>query len=265
MNKKYLPFIIGALLLLVVGGGIFAFTRSRDQKQATPEPAAKKKVTAPVNVIAVAERPYIQLLPKADGHNLTVRINTVKKAAESVEYEVEYQTGTLLQGFSETLTLGNLPAEKTSLLGSCSAGGACTYHEDIQGGNILSTFAGPEAYAVKSDWRFFDNKAKGDEFSSKDAKFTVTSPALKTQRYGVVFNSPGYPGELPGTLVSELYALGTSSELTGTAEVMIRASEEGSLKVVGWDGSTWKTFETTTNGKEAMAEADLMQLYAVVK
>lgn len=262
MNKKLIPIIIGVLVLVGIGVGVFAYTQMSGSNEETPQ-NTKKKVTAPVNVIPVAERPFMQIIPTTD-RKITIVVDSLKKPATSVEYEVEYQTGTLLQGFSETLDLGTLPAERSTLLGSCSAGGACTFHEDVQGGNITSTFDGPEVYALKSDWRYFDNKAKSNAFSSRDAKFQISSPSLATQRYVVVFNSPGYPGELPSALNSDLYALAGSSPLTGQAQLKIRSNGEGNLTIVGWDGNEWQTFETTTDGPVATATVDLLPLYAVV-
>jgi len=64
--------------------------------------------------------------------------------------------------------------------------------------------------------------------------------------------------------VSNPYSLSASSTLTGTAELNIRAQEEGQLTIAGWDGEAWQTFETTSDGKMASAEVALMPLYVVI-
>ncbi|MFH1958804.1 MAG: hypothetical protein ABIJ22_00520, partial [Patescibacteria group bacterium] len=62
--KKKLPIIL--IALLIIGGGVFTFTKSRS-KPTTPEQTSKKKrIEEPTNVIAVEERPYIQIIPHAD-------------------------------------------------------------------------------------------------------------------------------------------------------------------------------------------------------
>jgi hypothetical protein len=267
--KKQQQMIIGGVLLLLVliGGGVFAWMKMQPQKGETLVNEPKKKKTAdPVNVLAVPERPYIQISPIADGRNLELIIKSLNKPATSVEYELEYQAGSLLQGAFGEIELGTVPAQAKILLGSCSAGGACTYHEDVKGGTLLTRFDGAERYALKSDWRYFDNRAKATEFASKDAKFQLTSKELTNQRYLIVFNTPGYPAGMPGTAISDPYSLAGSNNLKGTGNLTIRANEEApGATIVGWNGTAWQEFPTTADGKTLTAEVDLMELYVAVK
>lgn len=266
MKKQYL--LIGGIVLaiLIVTGGVFAYLRmSGDKMVEQVEDNKKKKVSQPVNIIDVKDRPYVRIIPQADGRNVDLTIDTVKKEADAMEYELEYQAGTLLQGAFGQIELGTLPATKRVLLGSCSAGGACTYHEDVKGGTLVSRFSGPEDYALKQDWRYIDNQAKESAVSSKDAKFQLEADSLAQQRFIVIFNSPGYPEGLEGTPVSDPYSLEVSGSLAGEGELTLRANEEGELTIMGWDGNTWQDFETTVNGKETKATVKLMPLYVVVK
>lgn len=261
-NKKLI--IIGLVVLVVLTGGYFLLQKGKTAKEETP--TQKKKLSLPTNIIHVEERPYLAIKPLADGRNLEISAYSLVKEATSVEYELEYQAGTLLQGAFGELNLTTLPATTKILLGSCSAGGACTYHEDVKGGSLLTRFiGGDEPYALKSDWKYIDNKAKETAFSSKDAKFQIESKTLANQRYLIIFNTPGYPEKVPGTVVSEVYSLETSNNLTGQAELTIRANEEGDLKIAGWDGSKWSTIEGTVDGKMITATVDLAPLYVVIK
>lgn len=265
-NKKLLAGI-GALVLLIIVGGVFAFSRM-SKGPAETQDSGKKKISEPLNVIPVAERPYMQIAPVADGRKIEFIVKEVKKPADSVDYELEYQAGTLLQGIFGSLELGSLPARTTELMGSCSAGGACTYHEDVKGGTLLTRFSGPESYALKSDWKYIDNSGRETEISSKDAKFQLSSASLATQRYIVVFNTAGYPEGLEGTVVSDPYSLAVSSRLTGDGELTMRASEAGELSIVGWDGTEWVNFGGEIDAddpKMITAEVDLVELYIVTK
>lgn len=263
-NKKAL--IIGAvvLLLLVLGGWAIS---SRNTEPAQEEETSKKtRITEPTNIIPVEERPYLKIVPFSDGKNLEIIVDSVKKSAAEAEYELEYQAGSLLQGAFGSINIATLPGKEKVLLGSCSAGGACTYHEDVKGGTLLTRFSGTdESYALKSDWRYFENATKETEFSSKDAKFQIVSDDLKTQQYLIVFNTAGYPEGLKKTVVSDPYSLTASSTLSGTAELTMRANEEGELSIMGWDGKTWNEFSGTVDGKMIVADVDLMELYVVVK
>lgn len=264
MNKKFvIPIALVVLILLLAGAG-YAYMRSKNNSSTQDQATNTKKVLEPVNQLAINERPYLRIMPEADGHYITLVVEELKKPATELEYELEYQSGTLLQGFQGLLQLDNLPTEDTKLMGSKSAGGAVTYHEDIKGGNILTRFMGEEKYVLKQDWRYFDNKTKETEFSSKDAKFQIESKDLASQRFLIIFNSPGYPGKPEGRVVSETYTLDGASALKGQGTLSLVAKEEGNLTILGYNGKSWQKFDTKSEGKTASATVDLMQTYLVV-
>lgn len=266
MQKKYILFGgLALLLLLIIGGTVFAFTKLRSSETQEETGPQKKRIALPVNVIPVEERPVIALAPSSSGRNVEISVDAVKKSADEVDIELEYQAGTLLQGYQGLLSLSSLPATQDVLLGSCSAGGACTYHEDVTGGTLVGTFRGGEEYAVKSDWRFIENTDKEDTFSSKDAKFTLQADKFKQVAYAIIFNSPGYPEGLTGTVVADHYSVRFTGTAPDEATVSIRAAEEGELTIHGWDGSKWLPMETTVDGKVATATGPIMKLYTVSK
>jgi len=271
MNKKYVligaAVVLGILILGAAGFFILQATKKSSQQPVVEQPA-RRKISEPVNEISVAERPYLKLIPKADGRNIEIQAVEIKKPATTMEFELEYQAGTLLQGAFGQLEIGSLPASTQIMFGSCSAGGACTYHTDIKSGTLLARFEGEDKYAVKQDWRYFDNAKRETSIASKDAKFQLESKSLAAVRFGIVYNTPGFPGEasdLGGNVVSEIYSLTASSALTGTGTLSIRASEEGALTIIGYNGSSWKKFDTTVDGKTATAAVELMEAYAVVR
>jgi hypothetical protein len=263
-NKKL---IIGILVVLVAIGGLL-WWRNRSADSNVSETERRQKITLPTNEIPVKERPYIAIRPLADGRNLEIYLHDLKKDASEVEYELEYQAGTLLQGAFGSLEIDDLPSSTRVLLGSCSAGGACTYHEDVRGGTLLTRYTGgDEPYALKSDWKYIDNSDRETAFSSKDAKFQLESASLARQGYLIIFNAPGVPDpeNLPGEIVSEIYSLATSGSFSGEGDLTIRANEEGELKIAAWDGSEWTTYEGKVDDKMITATVDLAELYVVVK
>jgi len=263
MPKKII--MIGILLLLLVGGIAFFVMRGTGSEETTQE-KAKKRIAQPVNVIPVAERPYMIIMPFADGRNVSIVVDSLKKDATEGEYELEYQAGTLLQGAFGALNVVSLPSSTKILLGSCSAGGACTYHEDVQGGSLLARFEGKEPYAVKSDWKYIDNIKKSNQVSSKDAKFQLDADGLKTNRYIIIYNSPGYPDGVEGEVVSSPYTLAVSASRVGKGTLTMRAESEGeNLQIAGWSGSEWQYFDSKVDGKMVTAEVELnMDLFLVV-
>lgn len=273
MNKKKIIIFAGVACVLAIILAVIVLVRKGNspEVETTQEPE-KRRLSEPVNVIPVMERAYVSILPIADGRHLDISINHLNKEAESVEYELEYQSGTMLQGAMGEMSLESLPAKEQIFLGSCSAGGACTYHTDISGGNLLLTFVGPENYALKTNWRYIDNSTRSSEVASWDAKFQLESKSLASIRYMIVFNSPGIPGgyeelsEEEFTIISDIYSFTTSSTVQGKGEVSIRLTEDaGSAKIVGFNGSKWVKFDTTVEDKVAKAEVDLMELYTVIR
>lgn len=259
--KKSVIAIVG-ILILIIGGVIFwRMKPSTETEVATP---TKKRIVQPVNIIPQEERPYISISPQADGRNVTIAVESVKKAADEVEYELEYQAGTLLQGAFGSIDLSSTPATEKILLGSCSAGGACTYHEDVKGGSLTTTFGGAEDYSLKTDWKYIDNSAKESSFSSKDGKFQIEATALTKTRYLIIGNASGIPEGYEGKIASEPYSLELSSSITGEATLSIRAASEESLTILGWSGTSWESFETTQDGKLATATVSVLPLYVVV-
>ncbi len=264
MPKKQV--IVGVVLgLIVLLGGWWMLGRGGDSSDSAAN--QRQRLSLPENVIDVADRPYLAIKPLADGRNIEIEVYDLKKEATELEYEVEYQSGvSSLQGFQGVLELTNLPASVTKLLGSCSAGGACSYHEDVKGGFFMGEFlGGDEPYALRSDWKYIDNADRDTAHSSKDAKFQIDGRTLAQQRYLVIFNSPGYPEDVPGEVVSEIYSLTSSGNLSGEAELTIRANEEGELQIAAWDGSEWTTYEGEVDGKMITATVDLAELYVVIR
>jgi hypothetical protein len=272
-NQKLLigSVVIGAVIIAVLSFMVFRPNGGAESDTADQAPV-RRRISEPVNIIDVSERPYIRLIPKADGRNLTISVEEVKKPATSMQYELEYQAGSTTQGEFKSIELASLPAQINAFFGSCSAGGACTYHTDILGGSLLGRFIAvdDDSYVVKQDWRYFDNSSRESQVASKDAKFQLEASTLATQRYLVVYNSPGFPGDLnkSGRLVSDIYSLAGSSALSGTGKLTIRTNEpaaEGEkLTILGFNGSDWVSFETTVDGKTATAEVNLVEAYVVV-
>lgn len=268
-RKLWMGLTMIGLGLLVAIGITFAVVKIFDKEEApVVEEQVKKKVAEPLNVIPVAERPVLYIVPQADGRNIELVVDQLNKPATNVEYEIEYQAGSLLQGVFGDLALESLPSKKTLLMGSCSAGGACTYHTDVKGGTILTRFSGESNYALKQDWRYIDNSTKDDALSSRDAKFTVTGDGLKTTRFVVITNSPGHPANLTGELVSDIYALQSSSPIRDDLTISIRANEKGGGTIVAWNGSEWQKLDTTPDPEDPKTLTAISEdgwLFAVVR
>lgn len=265
-QKMIIATVIGVIVLIAAGVGVYAMTKKKAEPQQTAQTPEKKKKISQFNVIPVNERPYVEISPTAGGRNIMLTIAELKKPADAVEYELEYQAGELLQGAFGEIPLASLPATKDILLGSCSAGGACTYHKDVQGGSLVTRFSGANEYALKNDWRYIENTKKEKTAASKDAKFQIESAELAKQPVLIITNTPGYPGTLPGTAISDVYGLSAAAPLTGKVSVTIRANEDATgAKLALWDGSQWTTVAGTADEKMFTADATFAKAFVVIK
>lgn len=263
MNKKILlvgAFMIGSLLLA-------GCKKGNQSGSAGPTPRARK-VDVNVNMEPIANRPFVHLSPRADGHAVVLNLVEVKKKSQELEYEIEYSSGSLVQGAFGTLdNLSKLPVSKEILLGSCSTGGKCTYNPDVTGGTMTLRFGNPD-YTLKNEWSFIEIAKSGGIFTSRDAKFTldVTKAKLKTGN-AIVFHSPGYPGELTGEVIGGPYTVGLNVPLTANVTVSVRvASDVLSANLMGWDGKAWVALSTKiTADKQLTYTGKLMEAYVVVK
>lgn len=256
--------ILGAIL--IIGLGIYLIKKPKNTVE-TPTTSSKKKISRPVNIIPIAERPFVQLIPSSDGHYITINVLELKKPSSSVDYEMEYQTGSMLQGFQGTLDLARLPAADKKLFGSQSAGGAITYHEDIKGGTLLGEFEGSEGYAVKSSWSYFTNTDKATEFKSQDAKFTISNDSLANYQRLIVYNSPGFPGEISAEAKTDVYTLAADKSLKSISSLFTVSfmTDIETAQIMGYDGEEWQSLETTLKDGLATASGPYMEAYLVIQ
>ena len=93
MRKVIIPIIV-ILIIGLTAGGWFLFKGRKGDGESAEE---KRRRLEPINQIPIKERPFTIITPRADGREVTILVNQLDGSQE-VEYELEYQAGTLLQG-----------------------------------------------------------------------------------------------------------------------------------------------------------------------
>lgn len=262
--KKH--FIISILILSVSLSGCSLFKK----KNTSSEPETKEPINEPVNVIDLQDRPFISLVPRSDGKEVTLSIASLPKDAQEMEYELEYQAGTLLQGAFGSIDFEKnpVPTSVKTLLGSCSAGGACSFHEDVKGGTLILKFRGTENYVLKTEWRFQATKEAAGLFSSRDAKFQLDAgKALDSHGFVIIMQTSGLPQPVDSEVIAGPYGISTSDDLPDkTAVLTLRLSDSADTATIkGWDGESWEDFDTIVKDKSATATVDLLPVFIAVK
>jgi hypothetical protein len=182
---KKITLIIIPIIIVVL---ISAFLLTRTKKTTTVNPI-KTNQTAKQIELTAEEKPYISLIPRADGHELKFKVANIPAKFSTAEYELIYTAEDagleIEKGVSGTVKLTDGNFEKDLLLGtsSCTNGCKYKYDEGITGG-VLSltlntsdkqyiTFETP--FVLKSSAQF--NKDKGLKLNQEnfEIKATVTS------------------------------------------------------------------------------------------
>jgi len=268
-KKLPLPIIIVLVVAIIAAVGFFMV---KNQAK-TPVPNAgkpqPKPTMAPVNLIDVKERPYVTLQPLTSRNDLAFTIHHLPKKADSVEVTLEYDRNQgVLDAVLKQFPLQNIPLTETIFLGSKSAGGHITYHDDVIGGTMTLQFmGGGEGYALKVPWRYADTQKEYSDLSTSDGFFQATlNPPIKQPKV-IIMQSPGAPEGLKGDLISGPYLISTFGTLPPTtATLKIRLSEQvESAKLKAYSQGKWQDLESTLDGKTLSATTPLVECFVVVK
>lgn len=263
--------ILGGAVLLLLVLGYFGLRILKPSDQDAGDTQNSQQKIESVNLLPVKERPFATIVPRSDGKEITIEVNRLNEAKE-VEYELEYQAGTLLQGafgkidFTKELP----PVSRNILLGSCSAGGKCSYHENVNGGSLLLRYKDGETTALKGEWNFQKMSQEEGRFSSRDAKFTFDTgeTGLGGSTVVVVAQTMGLPGPVDGEVIAGPFGVflpkGVTLRSTDVNLEMRLSKEEGNAKLLGWTQNGWKEYASHVSGKSLSAIVDAATTFVAV-
>lgn len=226
-NKKLYWLIGGGVGLLLVAIVVIVLLVRGDKKEeptAEPvaeQPAKKKRLSAPQNVIAIDERPVVSLHPfsKDGGRFVSIVVSKLGKAATTAEYEIVYnviganavdakgkaikdfdaEAEGGLQAFIGELDLDRLPTSTENRFGTCSAGGACI-NNDVDYGTLTLNFDGTDKFGVNTNWTYFETGSKIS--NTHDDNFTIKADELADAEDYLILQMIGLPAGIPGDVVT---------------------------------------------------------------
>lgn len=231
--KKYLPFILVAVGILLLGSFYFLFLRKGGDEDSGEDTSALIEVALP-------DRPYTSLTPKDDGHWLHLKIEKLKVPATSLDYELLY----LLpsgepQGVPGTIVLsGQTMIERDLLLGSESSG-KFRYDEGVTNGTLTLRFRNDKGKLIAKFASDFHLQNSEKTLTSKDGKFKYTLDKNPTKTFFVTMPTIGVPGDLPSGTVSEgPHGVYSSSKAALPGVVNLSGN------VQRWSGSAWQALSS---------------------
>ncbi len=275
-NQQKIWLLVAAIVVVVIAGVLIAKSLGKKDTTSTATTeetiVKKKKISAPINVIDMNERPVVALKPytQTGGRFVSIEVSDLRKSATAAEYEIVYNvigasavsaSGAKIkvpdseaqegqQGFMGELDLTKLPTKTENRFGTCSAGGACI-NNNVSGGSLTLTFDGEAKYAVMSNWTYFED---GKEISgTEDGAFQMEAAALADNGDYLIAEAMGLPNDLPGTaaMISDGGKDGGNKPVAyqinfttapKTNEALVTFAEYKEAKVAVWDNKSWKTY-----------------------
>lgn len=245
--KKYLPILIALVILLL--GGLAAFILIR-RPSSTAEPTVQNKRQI-INALPYDQRPFVALFPHPTNKLITLLVDKAVSDSD-ITIDIEYMSGNSLKGGRTTLALPfDLPHTQAFLLGSCSAGGKCSFDEDITTGTIKTKLEkGDELHVLKSNFVFLadERTATTDQKAAFTPARSLTGPVILGQTHGFL-------GQVDGELSSEPIAITTTSAkaLEGKLELIAPDTQ----KVLIYDGKTYQPLKFTTQDNKIVIDLSL--------
>ncbi|MFA6005496.1 MAG: hypothetical protein WC775_03335 [Patescibacteria group bacterium] len=133
MNKKNTKLLIGigvAVAVIILVSVVFLLTQ---QKKTT---ADSDESTLPQNEVLqkVEDSVSVSVDKGSDGRRVNFEVENIPGKYTTIEYEFSYLTGSgrLQGGNSSPSKIKGGSYSKEILLGTCSAGGACTYDDGVE-------------------------------------------------------------------------------------------------------------------------------------
>lgn len=274
-KQKKIWVLIGIVVVLVVAGLLIVKNMGKKNEETAPVAETvkkKKRISAPINVIDIDERPIVSLKPYSQngGRFVSIVVSEVRKVAEAAEYEIVYNvvgasavsaSGAKIkvpdseaqegqQGFMGELDLAQLPTKTENRFGTCSAGGACI-NNSVSGGSLTVTFDGAEKYAVMSNWTYFEEGK--EESATDDGLFKMTAAGLADEKDYLIAETVGVPVNIPGqvTMMSDggkdngTKPVAYQINFTGAPKVneaLVTFPGYTEYKVAVWNGTEWANY-----------------------
>ena len=229
--KKKLTIIFIILAVVLIIGAIF-LVRARNRSQIDNDQAELSTVLETLLI----DRPYVSLIPRADGKEFTLEISRIKNV-EIIEYELVYESEGLSRGVigSIEISSGETKVSRKLLLGTCSRD-VCKYDEGIEQGSLTLRFRSSEgARKFETDFHL----QQGDqELISIDENFKLAGKFSPSAFY-ITMATIGLPQEVKEEVFVEPYGIFTASSSSAKDSIltMVLAEETTEAKLMFWDGN----------------------------
>lgn len=188
MNRKVLITLTLSLLFLT------GCTPKKTSNLPSPTPAPA------IIELPVDKRPYISLIPRDDGHELTLLVKNIPNNIISIDYELLYTavdkdtSMEIEKGDGDTISINSASFERKVLLGTASCTNGCKYKYDegVTGGTISLTLLTKDNNAASFETPFVLKNStqikKDGSLSLKTENFTIKAKPAKEEFFILLKN-----------------------------------------------------------------------------
>ena len=231
--KKRLTIILIIIGVFLIVGGIFLIkARNKDQNTDESQQDQKKTLETPLE-----DRPYVALIPRADGKEFTLEISRIKNA-KTIEYELVYESQGLSRGVigSVELSSGETEVSRKLLLGTCSRD-VCKYDEGVEQGGLTLRFRGTEG--TRKFETSFHLQQGGKELTSMDNNFNLTGKFAANTFY-LTMQTIGLPKEVEEKVIAGPYGIFTAGSVSVKNSILTMTLSETTIsaKLFLFDGKS---------------------------
>ncbi len=199
--KKYLPFLLLLVGVLVLVGVYFKFFR-----KSTAMPSTVESESVPV--VTLANRPVTSLTPSSDGHWLELNVKKIKITAASLDYELLYNLPDgRTQGVPGTVKLDGISEVQRDLLLGSESSGKYKYDEGVEKGTITLRFRDANGKLIAKFSTEFHLQTGTKQLTSTDGKFTYSLDKTSGFEFLVTMETFGYPGDSNSAVSSGPYGV----------------------------------------------------------
>jgi len=212
-NRSTLP------ILAIVFSAFFISAcgkKDKDKKGVLPTPTPK------MVEIELDRKPYISLTPRADGHEIKLKIVNIPDNITQIEYELIYLAVDghleLEKGAGDTVKVEGSSLEKDILLGTASCTNGCKYKYDegITGGTLSLIFINNSGQMTTHETPF--TLASSSDINSQNSfsleDLTITTKSVATGQFFILLKNFGLPNSF--TTASSIYSVFASGNGAGT-------------------------------------------------
>ncbi len=242
MKKPALIALISVLSVSVLAAASYFFFLKPKTKSVSETPS-KRQI---INALPFKDRPFIALFPHSTNKLITLMVD--KRPASDLTVDIEYLSGNALKGGRTSISAAApSPYTQAFLLGSCSAGGKCSFDTDITTGTIKTKLeVNDELHLLKSNYIFVD----GDTATS-DQKLKF-SPTSKSTAGLIIGQTHGFLGSIEQEVAQEPVAITSTKKDKITGTLTIYAPDATSALL--YDGTVYKPLPAKKEGSNLIID-----------